>query len=306
MTADRYRAQVQLLVEALPLVAREEEFALKGGTAINLFYRDLPRLSVDIDLTYLPIKDRGESLAAIDAAFDRLVESISRQVAGATAQRIKGGDGQDTRLMVSRGNATIKIETSPVTRGSLYPPKLMTVTETVEDAFGFAEMQVFAFEDLYAGKLHATVDRQHPRDLFDVHILYQSEGLTKALFRAFLAYIASSGRPPHELLKPTPKALEAVFAEHFEGMDNSAAPVTLASLEETRARLFADITARLDENAKRFILTLHDGTPDFGAIGLPQAAALPAIRWKLLNLEKLKATDPAKHADQRRLLEELF
>lgn len=306
MTADRYRAQVQLLVEALPLVAREEQFALKGGTAINLFYRDLPRLSVDIDLTYLPIKERGESLAEIDAAFDRLVESIGRQVAGATAQRIKGGDGQDTRLMVSRGGASIKIETSPVTRGSLYPPRLMAVTAAVEDAFGFAEMQVVAFEDLYAGKLHATVDRQHPRDLFDVHVLYQNEGLTEPLFRAFLAYVACSGRPPHELLKPTPKELGVVFAEHFEGMDISEAPISLTILERTRVRLFDDIAARLDDAAKCFILSLHDGAPDFDAIGLPQAAALPAIRWKLLNLAKLKANDPAKHTEQRRLLEELF
>lgn len=306
MTADRYRAQVQLLVDALPLVAREAEFALKGGTAINLFYRDLPRLSVDIDLTYLPIKDRGESLAAIDAAFDRLVESISKNVAGATAQRIKGGDGQDTRLMVSRGGASIKIETSPVTRGSLYPPQMMPVAAKVEDEFGFAEMQVLAFEDLYAGKLHATVDRQHPRDLFDVHILYQNEGITDPLFRAFLAYIACSGRPPHELLKPTPKELDVVFAEHFEGMDISDAPVTLASLEETRTKLFDDNAGRLDDAAKRFILSLHDGEPDFDAIGLPRAAQLPAIRWKLFNLEKLKTNDPAKHAEQRRFLEELF
>lgn len=306
MTADRYRAQVQLLVDTLPLVAREEEFALKGGTAINLFYRDLPRLSVDIDLTYLPIRDRGESLAAIDAAFDRLVGSIGKEVAGANAQRIKGGDSQDTRLMVTRGGATIKIETSPVTRGILHPPRTMMVMPRVEDAFGFAEMPVVSFEDLFAGKLHATVDRQHPRDLFDVHILYQNEGLTDPLFRAFLAYIACSGRPPHELLRPTPKELGAIFAEHFDGMELSESPVTLATLEETRTRLFGDIATRLDDAAKRFILSLHDGEPDFDAIGLPQAAILPAIRWKLLNLDKLKSNDPEKHAEQRRLLQELF
>lgn len=208
--------------------------------------------------------------------------------------------------MVSRGGASIKIETSPVTRGSLYPPQMMPVAAKVEDEFGFAEMQVLAFEDLYAGKLHATVDRQHPRDLFDVHILYQNEGITDPLFRAFLAYIACSGRPPHELLKPTPKELDVVFAEHFEGMDISDAPVTLASLEETRTKLFDDIAGRLDDAAKRFILSLHDGEPDFDAIGLPRAAQLPAIRWKLFNLEKLKTNDPAKHSEQRRFLEELF
>lgn len=48
-----YRRQVQLLVRVLPLVDTEKCFALKGGTAINLFYRALPRLSVDIDLLYI-------------------------------------------------------------------------------------------------------------------------------------------------------------------------------------------------------------------------------------------------------------
>lgn len=57
MARETYEAQVSLLVRILPYVAKEEIFALKGGTAINLFYRDLPRLSIDIDLTYLPIKD---------------------------------------------------------------------------------------------------------------------------------------------------------------------------------------------------------------------------------------------------------
>ena len=65
---ERYRRQVELLVRTLPHVAQERCFALKGGTAINLFVRNLPRLSVDIDLTYLPVADRARSLADIEAA----------------------------------------------------------------------------------------------------------------------------------------------------------------------------------------------------------------------------------------------
>lgn len=70
--SDVYARQVRLLVQTLPLVFQEPVFALKGGTAINLFVRDLPRLSVDIDLTYLPVEDRDTSLAAIDAALRRI------------------------------------------------------------------------------------------------------------------------------------------------------------------------------------------------------------------------------------------
>ena len=66
--AEIYRRQAALLIRTLPLVAEETCFALKGGTAINLFIRNMPRLSVDIDLTYLPVQPRAESLTAIDAA----------------------------------------------------------------------------------------------------------------------------------------------------------------------------------------------------------------------------------------------
>lgn len=77
---DRYRSQVALLIRILPFVAEEPDFALKGGTAINLFVRDMPRLSVDIDLTYLPVQDRKASLAAIDAAMKRIAALIERGI----------------------------------------------------------------------------------------------------------------------------------------------------------------------------------------------------------------------------------
>jgi len=62
-----YEAQVDLLLEVLPVVAKHRNFAIKGGTALNLFYLDMPRLSVDIDLCYLPVKDRKESFGEIHA-----------------------------------------------------------------------------------------------------------------------------------------------------------------------------------------------------------------------------------------------
>jgi hypothetical protein len=129
----------------------------------------------------------------------------------------------------------------------------------------------------------------------------ENEGLTDALFRTFLVYVASSGRPPHELLSPTLAPLDAPYAAEFEGMTNVA--ISLAELAEARTRLIADIKARLDGPARKFLLSLHDAEPDFSLIGLPQAAALPAVRWKLLNLEKLKRNDPTKHAEQRAAIE---
>ncbi|WP_306169363.1 nucleotidyl transferase AbiEii/AbiGii toxin family protein [Halomonas sp. MMSF_3323] len=304
MAREDYKAQVALLVRLLPYVAEEEIFALKGGTAINLFYRDLPRLSVDIDLTYLPVKDRAESLAEINEAMDRIATAIERGVRGAQTQRIKGGGGGATRVLARLGSAEIKIETSPVTRGVVHDPQTRSVSEAVEDEFGYAEIQIVSFEDLFGGKLHAAVDRQHPRDIYDVKLLYENEGLTDDLFRTFLVYIACSSRPAHELLNPNFIDIDQPYAQEFEGM--TKIPVSLDELQETRARLIADIRSRLDDDTKRFLLTLHDGDPDFTAIDRSQAADLPAVRWKLINLRKLIENNAEKHKAQRKELETFF
>jgi predicted nucleotidyltransferase component of viral defense system len=304
MAYDRYAAQVQLLVRILPFVADETAFALKGGTAINLFYRDMPRLSVDIDLVYLPIKDRQTSLRNIDAVLERIVGQINAKLIGAKAERIAGGGQNETRLLVRQGQAEVKVETSPVLRGTVHPVSHMPVTKSVQSAFGFAEMPVVAFADLFAGKITAALDRQHPRDLYDVKLLYENEGLTDDLFRTFLIYLASSGRPLHELLDPNLLDLDKPFATEFAGMTNEA--VTVDALVETRQRMIFDVQSRIDDRAATFLRSLIDGAPDFDVIGLPQAAQLPAVRWKVQNLLKLKADNPAKHAEQRLALEKLL
>ena len=301
---ERYIDQVRLLLSVLPDIAREEVFALKGGTAINLFYRDMPRLSVDIDLTYLPVSDRATSLKDIDETLDRIMTAITNRNPHMQSRRIAGGVNNDTRIMVSGGQSRIKIETSPVTRGAVYPPTTMIVSDVVTEHFGFAEMNVLAFEDLYGGKLHAALDRQHPRDFFDIKLLYENEGLTEKLFRVFMVYVASSNRPMHELLAPTAPFQEELYNDEFVGMTRKT--VTRDALIEVRTRLHTDIRRRLTGEIAAFLLSVHDAEPNFHLIGLPGAVDLPAVRWKLINLEKLKENNHAKHAVQRDALEDLF
>jgi hypothetical protein len=198
----------------------------------------------------------------------------------------------------------VKVETSPVARGAVFPTEIKRVAPAVEDEFGFAETQLVAFEDLYAGKLHAALDRQHPRDLFDIKLLYEHEGLTEGLFRAFLIAVASSGRPPHELLNPNLMPLERVFEAEFSGM--TSRPISVSELEQVRGRLISDIQSRLTGHSARFLRGLARGEPDFNALGLPSAAALPAVRWKIQNILKLGDTMPAKYAAQAESLEELL
>lgn len=165
--SERYRHQVALLIETLPFVAAEKDFALKGGTAINLFVRDMPRLSVDIDLTYLPVAGRPESLAAIDAGMKRMAVAIGKGIPGVKLNEVVNrAEGIVTKLTLQRAGAQIKIEVTPVLRGCVFDPEMRSVRPNVEESFGFAETQVVSFFDLYAGKIVAALDRQHPRDLF--------------------------------------------------------------------------------------------------------------------------------------------
>lgn len=183
--ADLYRRQANLLVRVIPHIATERCLALKGGTAINLFLRNMPRLSVDIDLCYLPVTDRSTSLNDIDAALRRIAERIAKAIPGSRVVPSRlAGEARINKLLVSVDGVQIKIEVTPVLRGCVYPPETRIVSEAVEDQFGFAEMQVVSFADLYAGKIVAALDRQHPRDLFDVLDLLAHEGIDEQLRKA--------------------------------------------------------------------------------------------------------------------------
>ena len=281
--ADLYRAQVALLLRTLPYVAEETAFALKGGTAINLFARNMPRLSVDIDLAYLPVEDRVASLVAIDAAMSRIAERIRHGIADAqVAESRLRPDNIITKLVVRAGGVQIKIEVTPVLRGCVYEPAIASVTPAVEEAFGFAEMQIVSFADLYAGKIVAALDRQHPRDLFDVRDLLASEGISDELRRAFLVYVISHDRPIAEILAPTRKPLEAEFGRGFEGMTNE--PVALDDLVAAREALIATIVGKMPEAHRHFLLAFKQGAPDWTLLGVTGAEHLPAVRWKQHNL----------------------
>ena len=107
----RYEHQVRVLLEILPIVMESPKFALKGGTAINLFVRDLPRLSVDIDLTYLPIAPRDESIADINYALSQISGTIQDRFAGSIVRPSKPFDsGKEIKLFVEVERTIIKIE----------------------------------------------------------------------------------------------------------------------------------------------------------------------------------------------------
>lgn len=284
--SEGYQRQVTLLVRVLPYVAVEECFALKGGTAINLFVRDMPRLSVDIDLTYLPVMPREESLSAIDVAMRRIANRIRAvmrdvQIVPATIQP----ENIVTKLLVRHQNAQVKIEVTPVLRGCVFDPTLQAVSPTVEETFGFAEIRVVSFADLYAGKIVAALDRQHPRDFFDVRDLFANEGISDDLRRAFIVYLISHNRPMAEVLAPQRKPLETEFLRGFEGMTKS--PIRIEDLGAAREELITAIVGAMPEPHRQFLLSFKRGNPDWALLGIPGASELPAVQWRRQNLDRL-------------------
>jgi predicted nucleotidyltransferase component of viral defense system len=284
--SELYRRQVALLVRILPFVAEEDCFAVKGGAAINLFIRDLPRLSVDIDLTYLRVANRAKSLAAIDDAMKRIAELISD---GLSQTRVHFGTTATehvvNKLIVQATDVQVKIEVSPVTRGCVYEPVMRTVSSRVEEKFGFAESLVVSFADLYAGKLVATLDRQHPRDLFDVRDLLANEGIDDNLRSAFIVYLLSHNRPMTEVLSPTRKDISQEYERGFKRM--TEIPVALDELIETRERLIAEIVGNMPQHHKELLISFKAGTPDWSLLDVRDAQHLPAVRWRMENLDKL-------------------
>ena len=217
---ESYRRQVALLLRTMPFIAAENSFALKGGTAINLFVRDLPRLSVDIDLTYLPLLPRARSLGAIDKAMQRIDARVRKAIKGAHVTRAPSKAPSPSCSCArpacrSRSRSRRSCAAAPTSRAARR-------IAAVEAAFGFAEMKVLSFADLYAGKIVAAFDRQHPRDLFDVRDLLANEGIDDRLRAAFIVYLLSHNRPMAEVLAVRPKDISGRVRLGLPGHDRAA------------------------------------------------------------------------------------
>ncbi len=285
VTANTYDRQVRLLTRILPLVAAEPCFALKGGTAINLFIRDMPRLSVDIDLVYLPADDRETALARTAQALSRIADAVKTAMPRAEIIRSYEQQNDALRLFVDDDGVRVKIELSPVLRGSVFAPELRAVSAAVEERYGFAEMQLLSLPDLYAGKICAALDRQHPRDLFDVKLLLENEGIDDDLVRTFLVYLISHNRTMAELLQPVRKDIAGLYAGEFQSMARLEVPLDI--LLDVREQLIAVIRKSLNDDYKQFLLSFKAGVPDWSLLGLEGVEHLPAVRWKLFNLDRM-------------------
>ena len=246
---------------------------------------------------YLPFDARNVALENISSALTRLKTSISKAIPNIHITSIPLTEGQDVKLMCQVNRAQVKIEVNAVSRGHMFPVTTKRISKNVEDEFElFAAMQILSEGEIYGSKICAAFDRQHPRDLFDVRLILDSEGITNEIKFGFLCALLSHPRPIHEVLKPRLLDQKDTFDSQFQGM--SFIPFSYDDHEKTRAQLIAEMDRALTKTDKLFLRSFKVGKPDWKlGKGYAIMENMPAVQWKLLNIQRLKKLNPSKHQD---------
>ena len=295
MIVQTYLNQAELLLQVIPHIAKEKTLALKGGTAINLFLREMPRLSVDIDLTYLPFDNREAALTNISDSLGRIRESLVKSIQGITVNN-QTIEGNNVKLLVQFQNAQIKVEVNTLTRGHLHPVRLLQVNEKVQEKFKkFAAIQVVSNAELYGGKICAALDRQHPRDLFDVYLLLQESGFNESVKYGFIQALVSHMRTMYEVLQPHLLNQRTAFDNHFQGMSDIA--FSYEDYENTRENLIETVNSSLTDKDRSFLLGFKRGDPNWDLFPVKRLKDMSAVQWKLLNIQKLMNGNPERHKE---------
>lgn len=296
---DKYIKQVSLLVKCLPIIATENCFAIKGGTAINLFYSNLPRLSVDIDLVYLPIEDRQTTLNNIHKSLERIKLKLSK-----LGLSVQSNNKTEEKLICFDNISEIKIEPNYVYRGFVYEPITMEICPKAQSLFGYTKAKVISKVELWGGKICAALDRQHPRDLFDIANLFKNGGIDNHIKEGFMVSLLSSSRPIHEILAPNFHLTEETIAREFSGMTDS-----LFSFQDARItfnRLVDEIKLTLTQADKTMLLDFVQLKANAFSPSIPNFSNLPSIKWKEQNLRNLALTDNQKFQQLYIRLKEVF
>lgn len=287
MMGQFYIRQVQLLLQLLPIVHQVKNFHLKGGTAINFFIRDIPRLSVDIDLVYGLVSDRQSTLSEINRGMEFIAQTISSRYPACRIQEKRVG-GCLVTLFVNNGSVTVKLEINTILRGYVFAGEEREVSKALSGRLGidlFVTARTLSIADLYGGKICAALDRQHPRDLFDIKILLEHEGITDEIRKAFIIYLAGHDRPMSELLDPKKMDTRNVFESEFLGMTDY--PVQYEELSNTFDVLLSALRTGLTSDERQFLLSIKSGDPVWDLSGVERIEQLPSLRWKLENIRRM-------------------
>lgn len=292
-----YKEQVRLLLRILPVIHREEDFAVHGGTAINLFVKNLPRYSVDVDLTFIPLGLREESLAKIDKKLAAISQQLLRAVPEINIRTVPN------KLLCTLGRSTVKIEVNAIKRGIIGPTIEMPLCDKAQTEFGmYCKARIVPVEQLYGGKIAAALSRQHPRDLFDCN--YMDTDIMVGLKRGFIFALLGSDKPFIESLSPHSINQQEALENQFRGMTDI--PFTYEDYENAREQLIAFVNVLLNEEDKVFLVSFEEGDPLWEKSVYRDFRDFPSVQWKLLNVTKLKTQNLAKHSQEVERLKSYF
>ena len=259
----------------------------------------MPRLSVDLDLTYLPVENRETSYTKINTALEQIKDKLNYLNFNAN---LLGRN--EKKIICSNGEASVKIEPNYVMRGTVLEPEIKEVSTGVQDRFGYAKMKVLSIDEIYAGKICAALDRQHPRDLFDIKKLYELRGgLSPNIINCFVVYLLQHNRPIYELLECNIKDNSEIFEKEFIGMTEES--ISYQNLQNILSRLKGDIKQKITPY-KKFLLEFSGLQADFSGLPYKNIDKLPAIQWKIYNLNKLKKSNITKFEVEKRKLKDCF
>jgi len=299
---DTYKKQVALLIDILLEIAKEDNLALHGGTAINLFHLNMPRLSVDIDLTFIPFSDnRNADLNKIRQSLESVKKNLKTKFPKIRFEDEKRAE-EELKLLCTKDNATVKVEVNQINRGLIAEPCTKILCSRAEDEFDrFCEIKTVSVGQLWGGKLNAALERQHPRDIFDVKNMLQKIGFTEEIKQGFLFFLLCGKRPIDEVLNPKLINQRVIFESQFLGMTNEE--LTYQEFEKIREELILLIQKSLTQSDKEFLLSFVSGNPywkDF------DYSKYPAIKWKQLNINKLRQENPIKFRESIKKIEDLW
>lgn len=299
---DLYKKQVSFLLDILPEVDKEDVFALHGGTAINLFCLNMPRLSVDIDLTYIPASEnRNTDLQKIQFTLDRIKERLRKKI-----PKINFTDPTRTKdelkLICTTPEAIVKIEVNQINRGIIADTELAILCDKAQKTFDkFCEVRMVSQKQLWGGKINAALDRQHPRDLFDVRNLINEIGYSNEIKEGFIFFLLCSKRPIQEILNPHLIDQSTVFESQFNGMTDHF--FGKDAYHKTREKLIEMIHESLTREDKEFLLAFSNGEPEWINVDYSK---YPAVKWKLQNINNLKDLNLQKHKEQMEIIKQLL
>lgn len=294
-----YAAKVELLLRLMPIIMDEGAFAVHGGTAINLFVKDLPRYSVDIDLTYIPLAERQESIDDINLHLKSIRYKALRAFKG---MHIVPNYATCKLLCEYRGKQ-VKVEVNQTKRGLVGGNAIVTpLSVKAQEEFGlYCEANIVPLSQLYGGKIAAALSRQHPRDLFDVR--YMDVPLADCR-EGLIFCLLGSDRPIRESFAPRLIDQRETMANQFDGMTNI--PFSYKEFEETRVMLISDVNGLMTDADKQFMASFERGEPAWNGYEFEYLKDYPSVKWKLLNLTKLGKQNPQKLADEAAKLEAVF